>query len=492
MTVKTQKSPLLKEGEYTVDKVMSLNFFDLTGEKAHCKGTSNKTYTLEINVSKNSNKAQIYSLWGATGGTLNKDWRYYDSLEDARKDFDKIVKSKKKKGYTEIDVAQRVYGSEEAKKITKAVTLTNVDTLIKPVSSLHTKVQYLITELFGSVNATISSILRCPLGQLTNAQVQKGRDLLVEAQSILDNNKKLSTKNISELERITNDFYASIPHNLGTGARGQLTHLLLDDAMKVAQKEADLDTLLDGKSVGAVLKAGSFIDDQYKTLNADIEYIDESLPLFKWINDLVLKTRASNHHYLGKIKVLNVWSIKRHGHTETFLDMAKDISKACKGQVIPDMYSRLGVNDRGDAYDNGLYKRANVLPLFHGTRTQNLVGITKAGLLIRPHNAVLTGAMYGNGVYTSSNSSKSINYTNIKTSYWANGSDDKAFLFIADTILGNQKIVNSSGAYGKNSIKPNHSVWAKGGYSGVINDEMVIYDTGQINLRYLVEFTCRN
>jgi poly [ADP-ribose] polymerase len=100
--------------------------------------------------------------------------------------------------------------------------------------------------------------------------------------------------------------------------------------------------------------------------------------------------------------------------------------------------------------------------------------------------------MYGSeAIYKSSSSTKSINYTNIRSSYWAKGSDDRAFLFVSDCALGNQFMAKSPGQYTLKSIAPYHSVWAKGGQSGVINDEMMLYRTDQHNLRYLLEFTCQ-
>jgi hypothetical protein len=45
----------------------------------------------------------------------------------------------------------------------------------------------------------------------------------------------------TDSEKLTNDFYGLIPHNLGSGVRGQMTHLLLDSISKIDQKEYDLD-----------------------------------------------------------------------------------------------------------------------------------------------------------------------------------------------------------------------------------------------------------
>lgn len=63
-------------------------------------------------------------------------------------------------------------------------------------------------------------------------------------------------------------------------------------------------------------------------------------------------------------------------------------------------------------------------------------------------------------------------------------------MFLVDTILGNSLISNGPKQYNKTNILPNHSVWAKGGYSGVINDEMIVYNTNQASLKYLIEFSC--
>jgi poly [ADP-ribose] polymerase len=212
--------------------------------------------------------------------------------------------------------------------------------------------------------------------------------------------------------------------------------------------------------------------------------------MFDWLNHMVQDTRASNHGYLGRVVLLNAWEIQRNNERVKFIHRAQQISSECGKQIVPDQMRAL-VNKRTDVYDKDLFYKANVVPLFHGTRSQNITGILKSGLLIRPAGVIITGAMYGSEAIYFGKSSKSINYTNIKASYWANGNDDRAFLFIADCALGNQKIATGPSHYSKANIKPAHSVWAQGGKSGVINDEFILYDTNQNNLRYLLEFTCQ-
>jgi len=78
--------------------------------------------------------------------------------------------------------------------------------------------------------------------------------------------------------------------------------------------------------------------------------------------------------------------------------------------------------------------------LWHGSRTVNISNILKTGLKIRPAGVQLTGAMYGSeAIYFASMSTKSINYTSINTSYWAQGNDSVAYMFLNDCALGNQK-----------------------------------------------------
>jgi poly [ADP-ribose] polymerase len=480
--VKVQKTSELKD--FTVTKVVELNFFDLTGEKSHTFGTSNKAYHLEAHLST-SGDIELFSMYGATGKIQAKEYRYFGKdVAAAEKEFDKIIKSKIRKGYVEVDVAQRAIGSEGAKQITKEVILK--DATIAPTvkkSNLHIETQRLISDLMGSTNKFVIETLKCPLGQLTNSQIDYGREILNQAKAVV----KSDSPKQDELLALTNKFYGAIPHNLGCGARGKMTELLLDSVSKIDQKEYDLDTLLDAKAIGAILTDNS-VDVQYNSLDTEFTFINHNDGIFNWLNSLIQDTRASNHKQLGKIVLLNAWSINRKGEEENFLNSVNRISPNCGKQVIPHQLSSL-VFDRPNG-NSSLFKSANVIPLFHGTRTQNITGILKKGILIRPSGVVICGAMYGNAIYFGM-SSKSINYTSIHSAYWSGGKDSKAYLFVSDCALGNQLIARGSYQYSEHNIKPSHSVWAKGGQSGVINDEFMLYNTTQHNLKYLIEFSCK-
>ena len=491
--IKVDKQSTLTNYSVSKEFVTELNFFDLTGEKAKTKGSSCKFYHLELQISPD-NKCQLYSEYGPTGRIQAREWRYFDTdIEAAQKEYQKIIKSKIKKGYQQIDVAKRAVGSTEAKKHEqpKQNNKTLKKKKTKPINLLHDETSRIISTLMGSTKSFVDSTLKCPLGQLSDDQINSGRTCLQQATAIVNGTEKLTKKaQEDKIKELTNQFYTLIPHNLGAGSRGVLNHLLLDSIGKINQKEYDLDTLSDAKAIGNTLAADNDTYQQYLSLDTTFEYIEKNDPLFSWLNSMVVNTKASNHGHLGKVILLNAWKVDRKSERNIFLSKAKSIAKECGKQVIPNLIKNL-VTSRTDILDNDLYKKANILPLFHGTRTQNVTGILKKGMLIRPSGVVITGAMYGSGTYWAQNSTKSINYTSIRTSYWAKGSDDRGFLFLGDCVLGNQHIANRAYQYNLKNIAPCHSVWAKSGKSGIINDEFMLYRTDQHHLRYLLEFTCR-
>lgn len=514
MPAKTKSEPLLDDGNYIVKKVNELNFFDLSGKKAKTSGTSNKMYHAELQIAKdNSGKAQVFTMYGPTGSVQKKEWRHYTSESDAEKEYEKILKSKRKKGYKDIDVAQRAYGSDDAKTITKTVQLKNLDS-VKPVKSTSqlTEGQKKIVEIFfGSQAKFVATTLKCPLGQLTNQQIDDGRHCLDQAKNIVNAAKKRANKNNSKTDGLTkkdreklldltNDFYGLIPHNFGAGSRGQMSHLLLDSLDKIMAKEDDLDTLLDAKSVGAQLKGDDSLDAQYRTLNADIEMLDHNDPMFKFLSMYFMQTKVRGHGY-HNAKVINIWKMcRKDGELNTFINNSERIAKQCgKHTFIKETNYLSGgcsaqwaPNERPDLdkKEVELYNAANVWLCWHGTRSANLVGITTRGLLIRPSGAIHTGSMFGDGCYFAWQATKSLNYCD--GGYWTGNRSKNIskFMFLLDTALGNMYTAPRPSFY-KGPPNGYHSVYGKANHSGVMNDEMITYDFNKIDkqscIRYLFE-----
>lgn len=144
-----------------------------------------------------------------------------------------------------------------------------------------------------------------------------------------------------------------------------------------------------------------------------------------------------------------------------------------------------------DHKENKSYKPWTRL-LWHGSRNENWLSILNKGLMIRPTGVVLTGAMFGNGIYFANKAQKSIGYTSLSGSYWARGSDNQAFLAIYDVNTGLEHRTQSRESWMCNCdertirMKNCDSLFAQAG-PVLRNDEIIVYNQNQSTIKYIVE-----
>lgn len=153
---------------------------------------------------------------------------------------------------------------------------------------------------------------------------------------------------------------------------------------------------------------------------------------------------------------------------------------------------RVKIDEMHEAYENDGAKVGNVSLLWHGSRPGNLLSILKSGLMIPKSTAGhVCGRNFGDGVYFSDQSTKSLNYA---TGWWAGERNNKCFMFLADVAMGKAYVAKSSG---ENFPVPGYdSCFAKGGVTGfdwdngrkLLNNEMIVYQTSKARIRYMVEF----
>ena len=131
--------------------------------------------------------------------------------------------------------------------------------------------------------------------------------------------------------------------------------------------------------------------------------------------------------------------------------------------------------------------------LWHGSRNENWWSILKTGLVLRPANAVITGKMFGYGLYFADKVKKSMGYSSLYGSFWTSGESNKAYLAIYEVHLGNclrrrrheywmyeltEDLLKERGNY--------DSLFARGG-ADLINNEYIVYNEAQCTVKYLVE-----
>ena len=144
---------------------------------------------------------------------------------------------------------------------------------------------------------------------------------------------------------------------------------------------------------------------------------------------------------------------------------------------------------RKNIFDNWVNKQNNkhVEFLIHGTRNPNIFSILKSGLIIRPTNAVISGAAYGQGIYHSAHTDKSLGYT---------GYDNDKIFLIQNVHMGNpytysgwysegKDISRSQMRYDYLHSKGYDSLYVKPG-DGLRNSEYIVYNQEQTNTEYVL------
>lgn len=132
--------------------------------------------------------------------------------------------------------------------------------------------------------------------------------------------------------------------------------------------------------------------------------------------------------------------------------------------------------------------------LWHGSRNENWWSIINSGLVLKPTNAVITGKMFGYGIYFAPKAQKSLGYTSLSGSYWAKGNESSAFMALMNVAYGKPYDVYSfdskyhSFNYEKLKEQDNEAncLHAHAG-SMLRNDEIIIYKEEQCTVQYLVE-----
>jgi len=130
---------------------------------------------------------------------------------------------------------------------------------------------------------------------------------------------------------------------------------------------------------------------------------------------------------------------------------------------------------------------------WHGSRNENWMSILENGLVLRPANAVITGKMFGYGLYFADKFRKSLNYTSLRGSYWTGGSAKDGFLALYEVHVGKQLHIKNHKSWCYELTEKNlkkrgdyDSLFAEGG-ADLRNNEYIIYNHAQCTVKYLVQ-----
>ena len=296
-----------------------------------------------------------------------------------------------------------------------------------------------------------SAQFKTPLGVIAPDQVADARDLLVDISDYVTNRDF----NSSQFARTLNSYLRLIPHDVGMK---KITPQRIFPNNQTVIAENDL---LDGLETSFIdvttkpkKKTTKKKDDMPQVFNVELEIVIDK-KIISYVRNKYQKTRKSMHTS-NNLSVKTVYTVK--------------------------------ITNMAAAFEKFGAKLSDIRELWHGTKASNLLSILKGGLIIPSSSSGhVTGRMYGDGIYASSISTKALNYA---TNFWGSGGDSsRTFMFLLDMAMGKYHL--AGGGCGSYPVRGTNSTWAKGGRSGVINDEMIVYRLDQCNLTYLVEFESR-
>ena len=293
-----------------------------------------------------------------------------------------------------------------------------------------------------SENYTISS------NKVTQAMVDEAQTILTSLLSIEDK---------SEFNNTLLKLFTVIPRKMGSVR----SYIAQDDTQfaKIISREQDLLDIMKGQVVQKQV----------------IEEVKDDKPLYDRtiLEQLGLEFEECTVEDVARIKVAlgscsdkyhKAWKVKNIRTQKRFDDFVKD-------------------NNFND-----------VRLLFHGSRNENWWSIINSGLVLRPTNAVITGKMFGYGIYYAPKAKKSLGYTSLSGSYWANGNSSSGFMALMDVAYGKPYDVHSfesrfhtfdyaalqKACPGANCLHAHEG-------SMLRNDEIIVYKEEQCTIKYLVE-----
>lgn len=458
--------------DYDVIRTATLNKTDLSGG-------NNKYYQLEAHASKDRSAFRLYSRYGRVGHHGVEEERIPPQDESSLLSAFETLKAEKtssRKGYVEVKLAQAKMGSSVAQGMLLSDDVkkdkVKTETGTAKAFNLHHSIQKLVERLYveagqavrNQLSGTLQTSVENPLGTLTLTQIEEGRKYLRDVQDLLVKKPALKGGISTQVLDLSNAFYSAIPQVMdrrpkpseGKSAMDAwLGKMALNNEKIIDEKEELLDLLSDVEGmVGGF--ATSDIDKKYEEIGCEYIYLEPSDDSRQRVEQYMQESRSRHHDWT--CSVVNVWKVAVKGQKDKHVPKMKDIG--------------------------------NIKPLFHGSGPQNILGICKRGLLMRPPGVYVTGSMFGNGLYFADQSSKSEQYAFGRFG-GGSGRGDSYFMFVADVALGKIKKYQTSQSYLTEPPAGYHSVQGEKG-SSLVHNEFIVYDIKQHVLQYLVEFRTRS
>lgn len=418
---------------------------------------------IKSDVAKNNNKFWYIELYddcsvvtknGRVGDSAQVHPKSFGSMSAAESFFDGKIREKTgdRKGYTELKVV--IGASTEVKQVASG-SLTDI--ALKQISTNNTNTQKLIRYLsqkniHNIVSATTieydesKGTFSTPCGIITQEGIDNARDLLDDISPFITQGNWCDSDFVKKIQQ----YIQLIPRKT---SRKLIVEELIPNVEAINKENQILDALSASlqQVISTPITESATSKDEPKVFSVTVDVVEDKA-IIDHIKKFYNQTR-NQMHTSSKLNVKTVYAVK--------------------------------IDHMALAYETKGKKLGNIMELWHGTRVENVLSILKGGLVIpKSNSSYCTGRLFGDGLYFSDQSTKSLNYAQ---GYWGHGStDNNCFMFLADVAMGNAY----TPSYCQTQIPRGYdSFYAKANQSGVRNNEMIVPNLYQANLTYLIEFS---
>ncbi|XP_021955336.1 poly [ADP-ribose] polymerase [Folsomia candida] len=455
-------------------------FYNCVLNATSIENNKNSYYKQQIIESDIGHRYWVFQSWGRIGtviggNKLHEDISKHEAIDIFCKKFFEKSGNKWGKPFTKkpgcYTMLELDYGEKEHLKLRPSATES---TLPLPVQELVS----LIFDVERMKQAMLEfelNLEEMPLGKISRNQILGAYSALSEASAAIDKAASGDEASTEIIRDVTNRFYTMIPHNFGARKppmldNDALVKTKLEMLESLLEIELAYDMLLEGDKGGE-----SSIDSHYKTLAAAIDPLESGSEEYAMLEKYLKNTHADTHSTYS-LDVEHIFKVNRDGERRRYRPF--------------------------EQMDNRKL-------LWHGSRITNFAGILSQGLRIAPPEAPVTGYMFGKGVYFADMVSKSSNYCH------PSRDNTSGLLLLCEVALGNMhelkrandnlckapKNFQSVKGCGQTHPNPAESVTLPSGVevplgkpipssiknSDLLYNEYIVYDTAQVNIRYLLK-----
>lgn len=395
-------------------------------------------YLVMVTASANNNKyyKQIPhgDSWTAEYGRVGSSPQ---RREYSMSQWESKYKEKLRKGY--VDQSELV---EDLIQVEKPKNSEYKEIENKVIAEIVERLQAMARKAISD-NYTISS------NKVTQAMVDEAQDVLT---SLLD------IKEVEEFNNILLKLFTVIPRKMGYVS--DYLAKSSNNFSEIIQKEQDLLDVMKGQVVQKQVIEETKAENDVKIKNTILEQLGLVFEECDKKDIAVIKDALGS----CSDKFYKAWKVKNLKTQKRFDDFVKE---------------------------NNI---TETKLLFHGSRNENWWSIINSGLVLKPTNAVITGKMFGYGIYYAPKARKSLGYTSLSGSYWVRGDSNFGFMALMDVAYGKPYDVYSfdskyySFDYGKlQSVCPGANCLHAHAGDMLRNDEIIVYKEEQCTIKYLIE-----